>query len=415
VTLSAPNDKVYVWENADRSGTKYINQVDWSYTWTIGVNAPLSRTVYVEAINGSAAVDDIWLTLEANDAGATPATMHTTSTTATSQPATAVKVAIKFRGQDVTSKRSTDVLIGEKIDPTAEVTAPAGWLPAADGYTWVVPGPTFKDFVGSEALGQVTYLGPDDVRHQSVAFYWYDASPSGVERTVYVATTVHGSIYQRYSTYKVFEPTATITETLGTIKLWYFTGFPPLTMGLYGATHDFGGMDWRIRVNVPAGHGFAEGTWQLVQLVNPHIEMDDDMTWAAAKNDEWYLDDAYPYQGTHPTGQPPVWQNDNPGINLEHASLVDSTRVLLEAHFKTWLMFRPAGADSRFVPLKKETWGFGAQTPRADPATGAAGWQDPPTITVPPYTSGFFDTAEFPLWTQVIHGEDMYDWVPHGW
>ena len=307
------------------------------------------------------------LTLTYDDSTATTRPIHPTSATTTSQRATNVKVAIMFRGQDVTARRSPDVLIGEKIDPTLEIGAPPGWLPPADGYTWSIPGPTFKDYIATTELGKVIDLGPDDVKHQSVAFYWSDATTTGVERMVYVATTINGVIYQRYTRFKVYEPVSEFSVDVGVTRMGRsLPNIPHQTFGLQPppGSQNPGGMRFTGDVALDPVFGAVAGQWYVTQLITSHMYgLIGGMLHVRRHNGEpRLLDSGVRYKSdtdgryVFATGSGPQVIPDTPYVGLERAGLTWAQR---DDVFDTYLMFVPPGADSRPVPLRKTavSWG----------------------------------------------------------
>ncbi|MGH7180129.1 MAG: hypothetical protein ACREJC_22315, partial [Tepidisphaeraceae bacterium] len=329
--------------------------------------------------------------------------IYSTNTEASTTQATTVGIALMFRGQDVTARNAPNALIGEKIDPSVLVTAPAAWLPGPNSYSWSIPGPTFKDYIATTSEGRKIDLQAADLSGSAVRFYWSDASESGVDRIVYVAATIHGVVYQRFTRFRVFEPSAELSVLIGKTGRGRNTVNGPHVKFLLGqgpnSEPDDGGITYTARVIVEAP--FLPGEWYLTQLIT---------SWnTALVNGQEYRRRFNGEQNLLDSGV--AYNNQAFQTGLERRKIIDSpgndlisgmSWVQRDDVFHTFLMFVPFGADSRPVPLQTVTvsWG-GAVYKNSNPVLPNFGddWLEDPAH--PFYESTDMNgqaTTEFPVW-----------------
>ncbi len=128
-------------------------------------------------------------------------------------------------------------------------------------------------------------------------------------------------------------------------------------------------------------------------------------------NNQNLLDQAYPYApepiapdpaGIFPDNGSINTAGDAPGMGLiEHLISVQA-----DDHFETWMMYRPPGVGSEFVPIKKITWFW-----QGTAAGSGTNW------TVLSSSSDFTignDYPEFPEWTGRITATALTTWSPAG-
>jgi hypothetical protein len=107
--------------------------------------------------------------------------------------------------------------------------------------------------------------------------------------------------------------------------------------------------------------GFPEGIWAFAQLVieSAAWEYFNGNLWKLDPvDDDYLLDTSFPYgkdpdnPGTYPTGDEIHENNDTPQTPI--APLLQLKRDMT---FLMYIVFKPGGADSRFVPLYCARWG----------------------------------------------------------
>jgi len=107
----------------------------------------------------------------------------------------------------------------------------------------------------------------------------------------------------------------------------------------------------------------------------------------------WVLDKRDPYEGhSWPTGPTPGSTGDSPSNDLNDPNIRVSG---LNDSFQTYLMFRPPGIGSSWVPLQLDTWDFYIEVARAGTT-----WRNLGTSTQS--NSGFSQYTVQPQWTNVL-------------
>ena len=128
------------------------------------------------------------------------------------------------------------------------------------------------------------------------------------------------------------------------------------------------GIRWEAWVHTPNNHG-GGGGWNFVQLVYPNrTRTYHGVLQGFSLNGRGpVLDNTYPYYpdpfdpapnspGTVPADGSMDYNGDRPATGLEWP---DVTQTTANDSFETWLMYRPPGDDSTFVPIKKLSWNWG--------------------------------------------------------
>jgi hypothetical protein len=235
-----------------------------------------------------------------------------------------------------------DVLPGEYID-LKMVLDPAPKM--VGSRSWAAPGTIFKDYTADNKKAELTPMTAADMKGETIQYYWADSADG---REVVAKATIGKVEVTGKATLNVKELTVTYTKALGKVQL--DPAVPEIRLKKTAATKR-GGIDFDATVDVPAG--FANGKWQFVQTINPQI-----FYWDAAKKYRWSmngrvnLDTDYPYVGPFDTGKG-AKTDDSPGQNL--TGMVKYQRADV---FKMYVMFTPAGAKSKEVPLQVVDWSW---------------------------------------------------------
>lgn len=297
---------------------------------------------------------------------------------------------------DLITDTNKKVLPGQKIILKCELPTVT-----VQEYEWTLPGTTFKDYVANQSTGTLTPLAAGDKNQQIVRFYWAD---TGDAREVKCRVKVNNKWYDIKNKVDVKKPTSTLTATIGEVKL---NGAGD-RCGLYPKAGQTDGLSFTGKVEVPTG--FAEGSWNWVQLVNDGLQRKlANGTVERGNNFGTYvLDNTYPYEpppysahpgtaGGYATGEEKT-NSDTPSSGLDPNTLQSK-----ETHdnFQTFLMFLPPGEESRYVPVRKFTWWW-----KYKATTTAGVWSVVAGSTGEDKTDSV-ETTSHPTWTA--------NWDPFSW
>jgi hypothetical protein len=299
---------------------------------------------------------------------------------ATSFTVATVKIKRTIIGQpnptDITNTTITTI-VGERIKLTAEIV-PSGLT--VSSHLWTLPGKTMKDYVVAAGSASSQVVPVDPLNTANVDYVWYDGADG---RIVNYKATISGSQLTGKTTFDVKRPVAgfsTVSPSLTTIDS--ATGNLELHLGI--DDYRDAGIQFKInRYEVP--NSFS-GEKQWVQKVNRTIvaTYTDGITGTDSRAG---LDDRYPYD---------VHQGrtyDSPGIQL-----TPFTYAKYDGNWTTWLMFKPSGSDSAWVPLRAVNWHWLAAAQYSN-SIWTIVQKIEPNATGQPMD---FDTTEFPIWTVVV-------------
>jgi hypothetical protein len=239
-------------------------------------------------------------------------------------------------------------------------------------FQWTVPGFAISNYVvAADASSAVVYTNFPTTK-SNVVFYWVDGASN---RAVQCSATAQGKTFTAQATFNVLRPTATIEVAQpGVVSLdgnFYLQDAP---VDFYGHVQSAypGVANWTQLVNRDCQQAFyiETGTWG-----------------------NYWLD-------THPFYSNQINSEVGPGLD-ERVPLEDAPEVLIDVHvsnidkFKTYLMFKPDGDGSIYVPLGRTDWGW-----HGDAFPGLL--QDG-GITAPQ----FAPTDEFPVWLDVFMSSEQ--------
>ncbi|MGB5039302.1 MAG: hypothetical protein WBQ66_22045, partial [Blastocatellia bacterium] len=275
---------------------------------------------------------------------------YTYSTTATFVVAP-IQVEILLSGVPVPSSPPTSTIVGKKIRLSAKVTGAKQRHISA--YDWSVQGSVISDYVTSPAAGTVIPFNGSIA--PTANFYWVNGAFSGENRNVSLTVTVFGMSRTVSATFKVYRPTAVVTPVSGQIEIndTCEENLIQLAYGCFLPTP--AGMEISRTVTIPAGFNGTVG-WANILISSNRIktykEPQDGVV--AIRQQAYGLDAVFPWPNTRPNGA--FW--DAPGIYLNtHDGIpVDLREGFVEDDFLAYLMFKPSGADSIYVPLRAVNW-----------------------------------------------------------
>jgi hypothetical protein len=332
-------------------------------TWTgyvVAAGIQPWQGLSIEAISPSASIRDTVLSI-AVQLGSTLLTNQTTATSA--------ELRIDYNGNDITTQDAGKVLVGQKIELVA-ATLPAG-LPVTNP-RWSMEGTTFGDYNPTAKSAKIVPVQGGT----TVDFYW-SAGTSFDEMgndAVALAADVNGTFNTAETSFDVYRPSDTFTVTQGQVGFRPPTG-DPKQFGLFGNNNSKNGMDFTGTVTMPAGFDPNSGEWCFVQKitkVDRNATDADGGSYFNSMNGQSVLDTTWPYEPVSAqswtTGaaaqQAPGYgyANDNPNMSLLKINTVQPQPAPVEVDFdetvSTYILFRPKGADSRWVPLQEVNWDY---------------------------------------------------------
>lgn len=248
-------------------------------------------------------------------------------------------VLIKMGGTNITNT-TRDVIVGQKISLVAELQ-PAGQQ--ISNQQWSVPGIRIRDYSTSTNQGVVNELTNTDLGQTAIIFYWVDG---GEGRQVQYSVSVNGQSFTARATFNVKRPTSQITTSTGSIAVR--AEAPDCVLRFGNPTNV--GIGFRESTTIPSSFN-GDTLW--VQIASPvrREKRNDGTCWQltgpgldilSTSTDWWYSIDSV--------------TEDNPGAFLED----NNTEEIVDDSFEMWLMFKPDLPDSRWIPLRKITWGWSA-------------------------------------------------------
>lgn len=283
---------------------------------------------------------------------------------------------------------TTDTIVGERFNLTADIL-PSGITPSSRN--WTIPEKKIKQFeviaptTTTNGTGQVINLTNSDLTSANVSYIWVDG---GNGRQVDHTVEINGHSITGKATFNVIRPEAdVIVSSTAQTAADSATGNYEIHLGVVGTATP--GIKF-VRNSLAVPSPFI-GSTRWVQVIDSFNFSSVD---AQTSNPIQYsgvsgLDEKYPYDTR-------VNTEDSPGLEL--ASL--KTSMTFDTTWTMYLMFRPSGADSEWVPLRKVTWRW------AFSATEINGvWQATPTAEPRNQTLSVADITNYPTWQQVINPE----------
>jgi hypothetical protein len=269
-----------------------------------------------------------------------------------------------------------NTIVGERIKLAAEVL-PAGITIASS--QWTIPQKIMNDFVVTANSSSVSAVS--GLNTANANFVWYDGADG---REVKYVAAAGGEIAGK-AIFNVKRPEAsvvTISTTGSSTSIDTATG--SLEMHYGGNTVQTAGIRFsRSFLAVPSPFS---GATQWVQTTSASISATTtgNVTSSAAASG---LDGCYPFTSSVTN----AW--DSPGFKLDGYIYVN-----LSANWSMWLMFKPSGDDSSWVPLRKVDWRWLSEAQQISGVWTLVSHTDPHQPSQPIDA----DSSSFPLWTSVI-------------
>lgn len=238
---------------------------------------------------------------------------------------------------DTISGKMANALPGQKINLMLDATSLPQGASVTD-YHWSVTGGIFKDYTADKTKGIKTNVAQIDLDQEVLHFYWCEAG----SQTITLNCKINWVVNTLKAQINVIEPvnvlSATITHVIrkgGLVKL----AMP--------------GIVFTASVDHPADKFGSEGEFQCVQLVNDglHYTTIKEKQFVGNSYHQWVLDNSYPYLPSIATGNGKEF-DDLPSAGPEN----DAKKQGTADQFIMYLMFKPPGSNTKWVPLKEMGW-----------------------------------------------------------
>jgi hypothetical protein len=257
---------------------------------------------------------------------------------------------------------------------------------------WTIPGKSISNYVvnytdeNNPTSAKVIGLTNDDLIISSINFYWVDG---GDDRQVEYSVIVEGTPCKGKATFDVKRPDVSVITSTGTVSL-DVNNYDEPGMWLHYGNPLNPGITFLSTISYQA---VFTGKTQWVQLLTDHLDrimLQSSEVWC--ENTKTGLDTYYPASKA-------VDFKDWPGLKIE--DLVGGSQVYhvskaeVYQKFRTWLMFKPTGNNSIWVPLMTVDWDWGGTAEEDE-----AGWW---RLINPFNTEGpmAVDSIDHPEWKKI--------------
>lgn len=313
------------------------------------------------------------------------------------------------------------VSVGKLIRLEARIVAPKG--ATFTSIEWEIDGKIVKDYsadIGDDGMAIVDPISPTDLKGNRIEIYWVDAPRSAIpgETSTFVMVSVNAVVngtdnctaHLQYLLHRPYVYRFEVVRT-GSIAADSHYGFESTICSItnwlrFGSATD-PGIRWEADVTTGAG---GAGQLAFVQLISRDsraiVNGASRQSLRTTSGNQYVLDGDFIYG----PGRPPapvalgsnrrtvLEDNDAPAAHLDSCtpgqSIVSRSR---HDSFKTYLMYRPNGANSIWIPLSRLDWGWCALASE-DPSS-PTGWDlDPRSFHFPTINTRGVDTDEFPTW-----------------
>lgn len=307
------------------------------------------------------------------------------------------KIRILRDGTDITSTTQNNnlqtVIVGQRINLSATV---AGGSPSTQ--SWDVPEKKLKNYETLPAgrfanTGRIIPLTA--VSSNNVDFVWYEGTYNGMRKQVTYTATVNGISNSAQATFDVKKPNVDLTMTspptfLGTANI---NGAIRWVILLANSTGTVQGATFN-RQNPDIPTPFSGGEFQFVQLVSYSLNGSYTSTTSTTpipiNQSESGLDGCYPY------GLNDTTVRDSPSLQLDDPNFVFQN-VSVSNTWSMFLMYKPTGTGSEWVPLRSIDWAWAYTATR-----GTGGVYTSSGVTNPASSATGIDTTTYPVWSNRV-------------
>ncbi len=293
----------------------------------------------------------------------------------------------------------SSVIVGQRILLTASVRGVAG----NKFYQWNIPGTTVSNYDPKQNAAMPVPLL--NTASPSVAFYWVDGPT--LNREVTLTVTAGGQTYTRKTYFHLARPTISFATQTGQTGVY---GGASNRILSFGDSSQAGTVGIRFNVTMQTPPGFM-GDYQFVQVVAESVRTRTYATPVLGHVGERFAGDGadqYPYPPESKTSTA-MSTSDSPGVDLYRSERGGGVAVVgasADDEFTMWVMFKPSGAKSIWVPLKKLDWYYLGQTVK----TGSTWSQPMQNHSVNPSVGEFVYTETFPTWGLYIRSNKWQFW-----
>lgn len=298
-------------------------------------------------------------------------------------------VKIMWNGNEITNT-TQEAIVGQKIDLSMTFTGQG----TPTNQQWTIGGEKVKNYVvicpsaptcqtGTE--GKPYDLLTADLNQNSINFYWWKGEDN---LQVNFSAIIDGLQYQANASFNVKQPTVTSID-VSTGGVNPRPANAPVELS-YGSPNSIPGVKFVPHIT---DNGIA-GNIQWVQTMYSlrRFKWNDNQTpcgysdWQRREGEG--LDSTYPYPFLDVSE---FSMADSPGINLT----TSIQKVVATDTAKSWLMFKPQGDNSIWIPLKVISWSWNGEAEKIEGIwQKTIGTRTTPTVE---------DPVAFPKWTQNIH------------
>ncbi len=297
-----------------------------------------------------------------------------------------VEAKIFFNDKDITNTNDSEIIIGHKCALDTKIL-PSDYASKASEYQWEFdysyPKYAVKDYVkstdsGPNVKGKVTKIEEADLKNKSVTFYWIKGSEKGEQRPLKLTVKFPNLECKSEAELKVklppYVPKVVQGEATGPIRV---DAFEAGTAGRIILQHQIHFGEGETLKNVRYfnydGQGIPTdrdsgitfypkkpiGGLEYVQLIQNTYKIQYQNAngkiikefKAPANASTWGLDSEFPYG----------LGSDSPGVPLNPIdNFTNIKKVSSSEPFVTYLMYKGAGEDGIYVPIKYFEWNWTA-------------------------------------------------------
>lgn len=317
------------------------------------------------------------------------------------------------------SARTRTVMVGERVNLSFDHPTASG-TPSA--FRWRVDGVIVKEFQGSLKKGNPVPFETREMAEKTVSYAWASVRPERAKLVqVRCSAMIGGVEYVATETFEVKIPRLTVRfahkskDLPNNIMVGANTDFPDTKDNRYMA---LGGLDgitpgfmfW-ADVQSPTSDKRSGDRWHYVQLVRTWCGYQDKKgRWTHwGTGSEWACDGQkkskhYPYSPDFGKDDPPAFRlgkerfDDQPSLRLAAEDQASDWSF----RGQTFVMYKPAGKDSVYVPLHVVAWRVSADIKRKDDGE----WPRYPSNVRAEYRS--LKTTRFPFWEHHVTEKEFW-------
>ena len=241
-------------------------------------------------------------------------------------------------------------LPGQRINLKPDFQSfPSGVAPS--NYSWSINGMHFTSYYATNEKGQKSNLNEVDLTNERIRFYWSDP---GIHE-VTLSFLINGVTRSVSNRVKIIKPESRLNANIGQVS---FSGLKDVEL-----SGTIAGILFQAKVESVAAEFRSEGRWHFVQVLNSREKVITNADTFRFGNNygKWVVDSTYPYAQGASTGENSLC-DDSPISTMDNAY----RRWITQDDFKMYLMFKPPGINTEWVPLKRIDWLWDWKTTKTD-------------------------------------------------